>query len=132
MQRFPPRQATLRPTSAIGLVPSFWLISSICPSHSEFLLLNLVPQISTGIPDGLIGLHVAFFVGSANRHGVIPGCLRRPPRFPGPERIRSVVLAHLRLTPAFRAILRNLHLHDFPIAAKSNSAERNAHACWHF
>src|SRR5207249_11512994 len=61
-------------------------LSSTHLSHHNFLLFNLVPQISTRVPDGLIGLHFAFFIRSAHRQRVTPRYFRRPLCLPGSKR----------------------------------------------
>src|ERR1700757_2506844 len=125
MQRFPLQQARLPQASPISHVPCLRLISSVCPSHNEVLPFNFVPQISARIPDRLIRLHVALFVRGAHCQYVFAWRLRRPLSFPVPERISSMILTELRLSPALRAVLGKLNLHDFSMAAEGNPAQRN-------
>src|ERR1700746_1678913 len=67
--------------------------SSTHLAHYDFLLFNPVPQVSSRVPDGLIGLHMALFISGPHRHRVTPGYFRRPHHLPRSKRISPVILA---------------------------------------
>jgi len=52
---------------------SFAMRSSSRDSRDELLFFDAIPQIPPGIPHRFIGLRVAFVIGRANSHPVLPG-----------------------------------------------------------
>src|SRR6516162_4073088 len=101
-------------------------------AHYDFLLFNPVPQVSSRVPDGLIGLHMAFFIRGPHRHRVTRRYFRRPHHLPRSERISPVILAEPRLPPRFRPVLRGFYFDYLPIAAEGNSLQGDAYPRWNF
>src|SRR5207244_1987153 len=102
-------------------------LSSLRRPNHKLLPLNLVPQISSGIPHRLVRLHVTFFIGRAQRDRIFSRRLWRPCKIPSPKRIRSKVFAQLRRFPCLQIVFGNLDFRHPPISAECNSAQRHAH-----
>src|ERR1700688_2423 len=90
-------------------------------SHDAFLPLDPIPEIPAWIPDRLVGLRVAFFIGRAHDDGIAPWRLSSPRRFPGAERVGAMVLAELRVRPVL-SVIRNFHSVYYPEATESDPA----------
>src|SRR5260370_7310002 len=99
-----------------------------CIPYYDFLPLNPIPKIPTRIPDRLVGLGVAFFIGGTHRQRITPRRLCSPRRLPGTEGVRAMVLSEFCRRPALSRVIRDLHAVDAGETAESDTPQRTFHS----
>src|SRR5713226_4030560 len=117
-----PPQPERAPSSIVS--PSS--LSSIRLSRNQLLFLDFVPQVSAGIPNSLVRLHISSFIRGPYSNRIPARRFWRPWRLPTPERIGAMILAELGCLPVAPPVLGNFHLAHLPISAEGHPAQRHA------
>src|SRR6267142_5277879 len=82
---------------------------SACVSHYDFLSLDSIPEVPSGIPDRFVGLRVAFLIRRAHCQRISPGRLCGPRRLPGAKGVRAMILSAFCGHPGFPVVIRDFH-----------------------
>jgi Kef-type K+ transport system membrane component KefB len=93
------------------------------PGDHELLALDLVPQVSSWIPDGFIGLCVSASICGPNGDLIRAGLLGSPCELPRPEGILANVFCQAGLMPALSIVIRDFHFLNASSPGEGNALQ---------